>query len=135
LFAQTTLTKTFNRVGLSIDGTVRNLTYENVDSFSGEVLDQTWRDGTIFTASLKPFYELAPGYRAFVRARANTRDYAGTGELNRASEGYDLGAGAEFGITPLISGEFAIGFSRKLTPIPRFHRSTACRSWARRRGL
>ena len=110
LFAQTTLTKTFNRLGMSIDGTARKLTYENVDSFSGQVLDQTWRDGDILTASVQPFYELAPGYRAFVRGRVNTRDYAGTGELNRDSRGYDVGTGVEFGLTPLISGEFAMGY-------------------------
>ncbi len=110
LFAQASLTKTLNRLGVSIDGTARNLTYENVDSFSGELLDQTWRDGNIFTASVKPFYELAPGYRAFVQARANTRDYAGTGDLNRDSEGYDIGTGVEFGVTPLISGEVAVGY-------------------------
>jgi hypothetical protein len=110
LHGQTTITKTFNRFGVAIDGTARQLTYENVESFSGQVLDQTWRDGTIFTASFKPFYEFSPGYRAFARVRGNTRRYDGEGELNRDSEGYDLHGGTEFQFTPLISGSVEVGY-------------------------
>jgi hypothetical protein len=110
LRAESTVTKTFNRLGVSIDGTARRLTYEDVNSFSGELLDQTWRDGTILTASVKPFYEFSPGYRAFVRARANTRNYAGEGELNRNADGYDLHGGTEFQVTPLISGSVEVGY-------------------------
>jgi hypothetical protein len=110
LRAETTVTKTFNRLGVSIDGTARGLTYQNVDSFSGELLDQTWRDGTILTASVKPFYELSPGYRAFVRLRGNSRNYAGEGELNRDADGYDLHGGTEFVLTPLILGSVEVGY-------------------------
>lgn len=110
LRGQAELTKTFNRFGVSIDGTARGLTYENVRSFSGELLDQTWRDGEIFTASVKPFYEFSPGYRAFARFRANTREYDGEGELNRNSKGYDLHGGLDFQISSLILGSVAAGY-------------------------
>lgn len=110
LRGQTELTKTFNRFGVSIDGTARSLSYENVRSFSGELLDQTWRDGEIFTASVKPFYEFSPGYRAFARFRANTREYDGEGELNRNSEGYDITGGLDFQATPLILGSVQVGY-------------------------
>jgi len=110
LRAETTVTKTFNRLGVSVDGTARGLTYQNVDSFSGELLDQTWRDGTILTTSVKPFYEFSPGYRAFLRMRANSRNYAGEGELNRDADGYDLHAGTEFQVTPLILGSIEVGY-------------------------
>ncbi len=105
-----TVTKTLNRFGVSIDGTARRLAYENVESLSGELLDQSWRDGTILTASLKPFFEFSPGYRAFFRVRGNTRSYDGEGELNRDAEGYDLHGGTEFRVTPLISGSVEVGY-------------------------
>jgi hypothetical protein len=110
LRAETTVTKTFNRFGVAIDGTARRLDYENVTSFSGAPLDQTWRDGTILTASVKPFYEFSPGYRVFVRGRLNNRDYAGQGDLNRNADGYDLHGGVDFEATPLILGSFEIGY-------------------------
>jgi hypothetical protein len=105
-----TVTKTFNRLGVAVDGTARGLAYEDVESFGGEVLDQSWRDGNILTASVKPFYEFSPGYRAFFRVRGNTRSYEGEGELNRDSDGYDLHGGTEFQVTPLISGSVEAGY-------------------------
>lgn len=110
LRAEAAITKLFNRLGLTAGVKVRNLTYEDVDSFDGTLLDQTWRDGTIVTGTLKPFYEVAPGYRVYGRIAVNNRDYKGTGEENRDSDGYDLRGGVEFGLTPLISGNVEFGY-------------------------
>lgn len=104
------VTKTFNRFGIGVGAGIRNLSYEDVESIAGGTLDQSWRNGTILTATVKPFYEFSPGYRVYSRLRANTRDYAGQGDQNRDSEGYDARAGVEFGLTPLIFGSVEAGY-------------------------
>jgi hypothetical protein len=110
LRAETEITKMFNRFGLAIGGAVRNLTYENARDGSGAVLDQSSRDGVIMIASLRPFYEFSPGYRAFARLQANRRDYEGTDDLDRDSEGYDARAGLEFLLSPILAGSVEIGY-------------------------
>lgn len=110
LHAEAILTKNFNRFGIGIGAGVRNLTYEGVESITGGFLDQSWRDGTILTATLKPTYEFSPGYRIYSRLEANTSNYAAEGDENRNSEGYDGRAGLEFPLTPLIFGSVEAGY-------------------------
>lgn len=110
LRAEGVFTKHFGRLGVELNANVRNLEYENVPSISGAPLFQSARNGSIFTAHVKPFYEFSPGYRGFVRFRGNSRDYEGTGALNRDSNGYDIRGGLEFAVTPLISGSAEIGY-------------------------
>lgn len=110
LRAEGVFTKHFGRLGVELNANVRNLEYENVPSISGAPLLQSARNGSIFTAHVKPFYEFSPGYRGFVRFRGNSRDYEGTGALNRDSNGYDIRGGLEFAVTPLISGSAEIGY-------------------------
>ncbi|ARQ02430.1 outer membrane beta-barrel protein [Pseudorhodoplanes sinuspersici] len=110
LRGEATLTKTWGRFGVALNAGVRNLTYEDVDTFGGAVLDQTQRDGTIVSTYIKPFYEFSPGYRAFARLRGNWREYAATGTQNRNSDGYEARGGVEFALTPLISGSVEAGY-------------------------
>ena len=110
LRGEATLTKTVGRFGVAFNGSVRNLIYENVTTFDGTPLDLSGRDGTIYSTYIKPFYELAPGYRAFVRVAANTRNYAAAGIENKDSDGYDIKGGLEFAITPLLLGSVGVGY-------------------------
>jgi hypothetical protein len=110
LRGEATLTKTFGRFGVAFNGSVRNLTYENVTTFDGTPLDLGARDGTIYSTFIKPYFEFSPGYRAFVRVAANTRNYAATGIENKDSDGYDIKGGVEFAITPLLLGSVGVGY-------------------------
>jgi hypothetical protein len=110
LRAQTSVTKTFNRLGVMVGGRVRNLAYENVDAIGGGTLDQSFRDGTIVTTTLKPFYDFSPGYRGYARIDLSKRDYRGEGTLNRDSEGYDARGGVEFRVTSLVFGSLEAGY-------------------------
>ncbi|WP_170936951.1 MULTISPECIES: outer membrane beta-barrel protein [Rhodomicrobium] len=109
LTAEAYVTKTFNRLGVTVGGSIRDLTYQNGETFSGATIEQSFRDGTIATASVRPFYDFSPGYRAFTRFQVNQRDYEGTGDLNRDSEGYDARAGVEFLLTPMLFGSVDAG--------------------------
>ena len=110
LRAETTVTKTFNRLGVAVGGGIRSLAFENGETFSGTPIDQSFRDGTIVTASVKPFYDISPGYRAYALLKANRRNFEGTGTLNRDSEGYDARAGLEFQLTSMLFGSFDLGY-------------------------
>jgi len=110
LRAETTVTKIFNRLGVAVGGGVRALAFEDGETFSGTPLEQGFRDGTIITASVKPFYEISPGYRAYSLLKVNRRDYEGTGSLNRDSEGYDARAGLEFPLTSMVFGSIDLGY-------------------------
>lgn len=110
LRAETTITKTFNRVGVAVGGGVRSLAFEDGETFSGVPIAQGFRDGTIITASVKPFYDFAPGYRAYTLLSANRRNYDGTGTLNRDSEGYDARAGLGVRLTSMLSGSIELGY-------------------------
>lgn len=110
LRAETTVTKTFNRLGIAVGGGIRALAFEDGESFSGTPLEQGFRDGTIITASVKPFYDISPGYRAYALLKANRRNYEGTGSLNRDSEGYDARAGLEFLLTSMLFGSLELGY-------------------------
>ena len=110
LRAETTVTKTFNRIGIAVGGGVRALAFENGETFSGTSIDQGFRDGTIITVSVKPFYDISPNYRAYTLLRANRRNYEGTGSQNRDSEGYDARAGLEFLLTSMLFGSMELGY-------------------------
>ena len=110
LRGQLSVTKDFNRLSVMVGTTARNLTYENVNSFTGDVLDQSSRNGTILTAFVKPSYEINRDYRLYLLARANTRNYEGTGALEHDSKGYDLRGGLQFTLTPLIFGSVEAGY-------------------------
>lgn len=106
----TTVTKTFGRFGVAVNGAVRRMSYEDVDAVDGSVLDQSSRSGTIVSTFVRPYYEFSPGYQFFLRAAANSRGYAGEGVLNRDSDGYNMTAGLVFTMTPLISGSIEAGY-------------------------
>lgn len=107
---QLSATKDFNRLSVMVGTTARNLTYENVQSFSGQLLDRSSNNGTILTAFVKPSYEITRDYRLYMLARYNTRDYDGTGTLEHDSNGYDLRGGLQFRLTPLIFGSVEAGY-------------------------
>jgi hypothetical protein len=110
LDAEARITKRFNRLGTALGAGIRSLHYDDGESVSGVILDQSSRDGVIFTGSVKPFYELLPGYNVFARMQVNQRDYEGVGSLNRDSQGYEVTGGIEFPILPTISGSLQAGY-------------------------
>ncbi len=110
LRAEGVFTRRFGRLGVELNANVRQLEYDDILSVTGAPLPQAARSGSIFAAHVKPFYEFSPGYRGFVRFRGNTRDYEGTGTLNRDSNGYDIRGGLDFVLTPLIRGSVEIGY-------------------------
>jgi hypothetical protein len=118
LRGQLSATKDFNRLSVTVGTTARNLSYENVQTFTGETLDLSSRNGTILTAFVRPSYEITRDYRLYMLARFNTRDYEGTGVQEHDSKGYDLRGGVQFTLTPLIFGSVEAGVLQQLFDNP-----------------
>jgi hypothetical protein len=110
LRAETTITKSFNRLGIALSGGVRSLTFDDGETSTGAAIDQSFRNGTIVSAGLMPFYDFSPGYRAYTRLQVNQRDYEGTDALDRDSQGFDARGGVEFLITPMLFGSVGVGY-------------------------
>ena len=104
------LTQRFGAAGMTAGAGARSLTYGTVATLSGAPLDQSWRDATIVTAFARPFYEFAPGYRAFLYGSVNTREYQGRAGVNLDSRGYNARGGLDFVVTSLISGTIEAGW-------------------------
>lgn len=113
LKAETTISKQFNRLGLELGGSIKSIAFEDVATNAGDILDQSHRDGTIMTLSMKPFYDFSPGYRAYTRFELNRRDYEGSGALNRDSEGHAARLGLDFRISPVLFGSIEAGYLRQ----------------------
>jgi hypothetical protein len=109
LDGQARFTRTFNRLGVSAGGDVRSYTYDEITTLSGEVQNQSFRDGTIVTGSVVPFYQLEGRNRLFTRLAVNDRNNKGTGDLNRDSQGYVARTGGNFEVTPLIFVSAEVG--------------------------
>jgi hypothetical protein len=110
LRAETSITKTFNRLGVMVGGRVRRVTYEDVPLVGGGTLEQGFRDGTIITTTLKPFYDFSPGYKAYARIDLSKRDYEGTGAQDRDAQGFDARGGVEFKLTSMLLGSAELGY-------------------------
>ena len=107
------VTERFNRLSVGLRGSIDRAVFEDARLTSGEVLDQTDRNVTVYGARLRTGYEFLPGTTPFVDLLVDTRihdrriDNAG---FRRDSEGYGFRADSTFEITRLITGEAAAGY-------------------------
>lgn len=102
-----------NRLGITVEGTWRQLDYDNVNTSTGAVVNNQDRDRNIYGQRLRVGYEIQPGYTAFVQGSLNQREYKTTPDdngFNRDSDGWRLNGGVEFRITNLIDGEVYAGY-------------------------
>jgi hypothetical protein len=101
-------------IGLKLNATINDYTYFNVPAMgSTKTIVETDRDRTEYAINGQVSYELAPQYRAFIRASGNERDYAqkfDPGFFQRSSTGYEFDAGAALSIASKVDGEFYIGY-------------------------
>ncbi len=110
-------------LGIKIAGTINDYTYFDVpSSITNAPINETYRDRTEYEITGQVSYELAPQYRAFVRASGNERDYAQKTDpagFRRSSTGYQFDAGAAVNIASKVDGEFYIGYLQQDYDDPR----------------
>jgi hypothetical protein len=112
----------FNRFDLSVKGDVDRTVYQNSQFTDGETANNDDRNYDQFGGRLRGGYEVSPGLTPFVEVDADTRkhdlntDYFG---YQRDSNGLTGKAGATFEISKLLTGEVALGYTKRDYQDPR----------------
>ncbi|MEQ9142857.1 MAG: outer membrane beta-barrel protein [Parvibaculaceae bacterium] len=107
------LNQRFNRLTAELEGTYEQLDYDDVRANGGVVIDNDNRDRDVVTGRLRLGYDVDPDVNLFIEGALNEVDYdqaPPTVAVNRDSDGYRLGVGAEFDLTTLVSGEVVVGY-------------------------
>jgi hypothetical protein len=107
------LTHTFNRMRLSGRADYQIYGYQNGETSSGVTVFEKDQSRKIATFTGKAEYAVSPDTALFVAGAYNQRRY----DLNppavaytRNSDGFDIGAGANFDLTHLVRGEVQLGY-------------------------
>jgi hypothetical protein len=111
-------------IGLKINGSITHYNYFDVpSSITDQPIIETDRDRTEYDITAEASYELAPQYRAILRASGNERSYdqrIDFGGYQRSSTGYQVDAGVSLNISAKVDGEFYIGYLQQNFDDPRF---------------
>ena len=112
-------------VGLKVNGSINHYDYFDVPAMNpaAPVIIETDRNRTDYEITAEGTYELAPHYRAVLRASGNERDYDqkfDPGHFQRSSTGYQVDAGIALNISSKIDGKFYIGYLDQSFDDPRF---------------
>jgi len=115
----------FNRLRLSASATVDRTVYQHSTLTDGTVLSNADRNVTQAGGIGRASYELRPGFRPFVEIEGDTRRHDRRadryGYLRDSSGGY-IKLGSTFELTPLITGEAAVGYLMRTYDDPRLDR-------------
>jgi hypothetical protein len=112
----------FNRLRLSADFRYRDTQFEDTVSFTGEPIDESYRDNQAWDVSARADYALSPALSVYAFAAANTWDFANPttpGDVGRDSDGQRAGVGADFDISRLVRGQAQVGYMHHSFDDPR----------------
>lgn len=113
LYGLVAINHKFNRVTLRASGSYSDYDYENGTLIGGGLSFQDDRDRTEMVGTVQVGYDVSPDTNVFLRGSINERDYdldVPAATVDRDSDGYEVVAGVEFGITSLASGEIYAGY-------------------------
>jgi hypothetical protein len=106
-------TQRFNRLALSVQGTVDRSDFEDAKLGNGQTLTQSSRNFTQVGMRLRGAYEVTPGVIPFAEALLDTRNYdqsTDTSGFQRNSNGAQLRLGTSYEITRTLTSEIAAGY-------------------------
>jgi hypothetical protein len=107
----------FTRVRLTASADVNQLNYSNTRSILGEELDQTYRDRTVYRASLRAEYALTRNVAAFLQGTYEKDDYVpstilGVGQ-DRSGDGMRFIGGLTFDLSSLVRAAVGVGYFQR----------------------
>lgn len=112
----------FNRLDISVKGDAERTVYQQSKLTDGTTASNDDRNYTQYTGTLRGGYELLPGMTPFVEFSDDTRrhdletDFSG---YQRDSTGLTGKAGSTFEMSRLLTGEVALGYTRRNYEDPR----------------
>jgi hypothetical protein len=109
------LTKEFNRLRLVGRLEDRDYNFDDVRNIAGTgVVDQDFRDRNEFTYGGKAEYAVSPDTALYLAATGNKKSYdTNIATLNRDSDGYVVGVGANFDVSELVRGDIQVGYMKQ----------------------
>jgi hypothetical protein len=103
----------FNRLRVGANFSSQTYDYTSPPSAAGGVIDQKFRDRTVYSLQGRADYAISPATAVFAEVTANQHDYRRKPPavtLNRDSDGVQALAGVNFELGALTRGEVAVGY-------------------------
>ncbi len=107
------ITHDINRLQLTLRGSVDRSDYEDAHLTSGALLSQKDRNQTQYGLRLRASYEVTPGFKPFVQAEIDQREFDEKADSNgymRSSNGMTGRIGTSFEISRQLTGEISGGY-------------------------
>jgi hypothetical protein len=105
-----TARKEFGRLTGSLGARVDSYNFGSTVAQNGSIIDQSARDGQIYTAHSRLEYAFSDKSSVFAAVEGNSRDLRGSPGQPLSSSGYRVLSGFALQITHLIVGEFGGGY-------------------------
>ncbi|KRE09655.1 hypothetical protein ASE63_03730 [Bosea sp. Root381] len=106
----------FNRLQLTLRGSVDRSDYENATLVNGATLSQADRNQTQYGLRLRAAYEVTPGFKPFIQGEIDTRQFDEPVDSNgyrRSSDGATGRIGTSFEISRQLTGEISGGYQNR----------------------
>lgn len=103
----------FNRLRVSGELRFTDYDYDDTTSVLGAPIDQSYRNRTNYEQVGRLDYAVSPALSIFATASHNSREYNRTtilGDVQRDSDGWEAGIGADFEVTALARGQLQVGY-------------------------
>jgi hypothetical protein len=109
------LVKEFNRLRVTGRLDDKDFNYDDVRNIAGTgVVDQDFRDRNEFYYGGKAEYAASPDTAVYVAVTGNKKSYdTNIATLNRDSDGYVAGVGANFDVSELVRGDLQVGYMKQ----------------------
>ncbi len=110
------ITESFNRLQLTLRGSIDRQVFEDAQLQNGTTLIQSDRDANIYGVRLRAGYEISPVITPFVEVLLDTRIYdtpVDQAGFRRDSDGVGFTAGAALNLTRFVSAEVSAGLQRR----------------------
>jgi hypothetical protein len=107
------VTHDINRLQFTLRGSVDRQDYEDAELSNGRKLSQADRNQTQYGLRLRAAYEVTPGFKPFVQAEIDTRQFdekVDSSGYMRSSDGYTARLGSTFEISRMLTGEVSVGY-------------------------
>ena len=109
-------TETFNRLSVTLRGSVDRSQFDNAQLANGVTINQADRNLNQYSLQLRTAYEVSPDLSPFVDLLGDTRVYdlrRDTNGIRRDSDGIALMVGASFGLARSVTGEISAGIQHR----------------------
>jgi hypothetical protein len=109
-------TETFNRLSVTLRGSVDRSEFDNARLSDGTIINQSDRNLNQYSLQLRTAYEISPDFSPFIDILGDTRVYDLRRDVNgvqRDSDGIAFAAGASFGLARTLTGEISAGIQHR----------------------